>query len=194
MIPHLFAAALTCACVNSLLSGRAGFVSVSETTSSLDLVGFRLGMTPQEVVAAAKARGLTFEVHREPKPGGDSYPASVLVGGPTPVRIQFSAVTQAADEISVTSAAPIMPGSGPDPLFQAALTKWGRWDGSSGFPGMNDVPAVVWWGDREKAHAEYSNSNWTTGSPSTVELRDTAAMKASEAFLRGEASVQAPKL
>jgi len=101
-------------------------------------------------------------------------------------------VTLAADDISVTSAAPIMPGSGADPLFQAALTKWGRWNGSSGFPGMNDVPAVVWWGDREKAHAEYSN--WTTGSPSTVELRDTAAMKASAAFLRGEASVQAPKL
>lgn len=194
MFPHVLTAALACACsLNNPTAGHPRVLQVAAAANQLELSGFHLGMTPQEAAAAAKATGRKFWVHQAPKPGGGAYPVSVVIDGPNSVTIQFSAVTQTVDLVDIEAPAR-MPGSGDDALYKAAEAKWGHWNGSDGAVGLSDLPDIVWWDDRDKPHVEYSTSKWDRGVPSTVTLKDPAAMKASEAFLRGDPVDQAPKL
>ena len=185
MVPHAALAALASACaLTSNHLPETPVIRISAVSADqLELLGFRLGMTPQEVVAAAKAKGLPFQAHQNPLPGGGAYPARVDVDGPTRIRVTFSAVTRAADDIEADSVTAIMPGAGPDPLYEAATAKWGKWTDSDGSFGSADVPKVVWWGNRSVPHAEYYNSSWDQGSPSAVRILDPAAIKASDAAL-----------
>ena len=164
------------------ISGPASKIGVlvGDVDQSYDLLGFKLGMLPDEVIAVAKAAGWKYRVRQGTLPSATAYVDQITVDAPFQTTVEFSAATETVVRVGLrgTTVGVLVER---DQLYQAAVAKWGEPLPHRG----DDRPRYLVWKDRNGFHPTYSLAMMNISEPASLSLSDEPARTASTAFLKG---------
>lgn len=109
------------------ISGRVSgnLILAADPGDAYALLGLTLGMSPDEVIAAAKISGWKTSVRQAALPSNVAYVSEIGIAASFPTTVEFSAATGKATRITARSTTVEILAEH-DALYQAAVTKWGK--------------------------------------------------------------------